>query len=154
MTAAAPGTHDPHQDRPGDPPRQPPRRPPRRSPGETLARHNTSLGARGEAEAADHLVAGGMVVLDRNWRCDAGEIDLVLREGRTLVICEVKTRSSLRYGSPLEAVDERKAARLRRLAARWMACHDVRPDDVRIDLVGVLMPGSARPEIDHVRGVA
>jgi len=141
MTAAATGKDEPHSNQSRDQGRDP------------LARHRVTLGALGEAEAARHLTARGMVVLDRNWRCDAGEIDLVLREGRTLVVCEVKTRTSVRYGSPLEAVDERKAARLRRLAARWMACHDVRPDDVRIDLVGVLMPVGRRPEIDHVRGV-
>ncbi|MGZ6803951.1 MAG: YraN family protein [Nocardioidaceae bacterium] len=117
------------------------------------ARHRTALGADGETAAARHLVGGGMILLDRNWRCELGELDLVLREGRTLVVCEVKTRSSLRFGSPLEAVDERKAARLRRLAARWLRDHGVRPDDVRIDLVGVLMPHGAPAEIDHVRGI-
>ncbi|MGN6130668.1 MAG: YraN family protein [Nocardioidaceae bacterium] len=111
------------------------------------------LGAFGEATAAAHLVAQGMVVLDRNWRCPLGELDLVLRDGRTLVVCEVKTRSSTRFGSPLEAVTEQKAARLRRLAARWLADHAVRPEDVRIDLVGVLVTGSRTPLVDHVRGV-
>jgi putative endonuclease len=94
-----------------------------------------------------------MVLLDRNWRCELGEVDLVLRDGRTLVVCEVKTRSSHRFGTPLEAVTEQKAARLRRLAARWLAEHQVRPDDVRIDLVGVLVEGTRPPVIDHVRGV-
>jgi putative endonuclease len=94
-----------------------------------------------------------MVLLDRNWRCDAGEIDLVLRDGRVLVVCEVKTRSSTRYGSPLEAVTERKASRLRRLAARWLAEHQVHPDEIRIDLVGVLVPSQGTPRVDHVTGV-
>jgi putative endonuclease len=92
-------------------------------------------------------------VLDRNWRCDAGEIDLVLRDGRVLVVCEVKTRSSSAYGSPLEGVTAVKAARLRRLAARWLAEHHVHPDDVRIDLVGVLVPAGRSPQVDHVVGV-
>jgi putative endonuclease len=77
----------------------------------------------------------------------------VLRDGRVLVVCEVKTRSSTAYGSPLEAVTERKAARLRRLAARWLADHRVRPDEVRLDLVGVLVRPGAETEIDHVAGV-
>ena len=94
-----------------------------------------------------------MVVLDRNWRCDAGEIDIVGRDGRVLVICEVKTRSSTAFGSPLEGVTERKAARLRRLAARWLAEHQLRPDEVRIDLVGVLAAAGQTPLLDHVRGV-
>ena len=112
-----------------------------------------ALGAYGESVAARHLVEQGMVVLDRNWRCDAGEIDLVLRDGRVLVVCEVKTRSSTTFGSPLEGVTERKAARLRRLAARWLAEHQVHPDGVRIDLVGVLVPRSGGPSLEHVRGV-
>ncbi|HSE70002.1 MAG TPA: YraN family protein [Nocardioidaceae bacterium] len=120
----------------------------------TTAQQRSALGAYGEALAARHLVEQGMVLLDRNWRCDAGEIDLVLREGRVLVVCEVKTRSSTAYGSPLEGVTTRKAARLRRLAARWLTEHGLRPDEVRIDLVGVLLPRGGRPEMDHVRGVA
>lgn len=120
----------------------------------TTARQRSTLGAYGEALAARHLTQQGMVLLDRNWRCDQGEIDLVLRDGHTLVVCEVKTRSSTAYGSPLEAVTEQKAARLRRLAGRWLADHHVRPPDVRIDLVGVLVPDGAPVEVDHVRGVA
>lgn len=112
-----------------------------------------ALGRFGEAYAARHLAEQGMVVLDRNWRCDAGEIDLVLRDGRVLVVCEVKTRSSNAYGSPLEGVSEVKAARLRRLAARWLADHPLRPDDVRIDLVGVLAAPGRAPLVDHVVGV-
>ena len=112
-----------------------------------------SLGAYGEAYAARHLAAHGMVVLDRNWRCEAGEIDLVLRDGRVLVVCEVKTRSSTAYGSPLEGVTEQKAARLRRLAARWLEEHPVHPDEVRIDLVGVLVPRRGGSQLEHVRWV-
>jgi putative endonuclease len=111
------------------------------------------LGRFGEAYAARHLVEQGMVLLDRNWRCDAGEIDLVLRDGRVLVVCEVKTRSSVAFGSPLEGVTAPKAARLRRLAARWLAEHRLRPDEVRIDLVGVLVLPGRSPRVDHVTGV-
>jgi putative endonuclease len=120
----------------------------------TTARQRSALGAYGEALAARHLVEQGMVLLDRNWRCELGEIDLVLRDGAVLVVCEVKTRSSLAFGSPLEAVTERKAARIRRLAARWLAVHTVRPDEVRIDLVGVLLPHGGAVQLDHVMGVA
>jgi putative endonuclease len=117
------------------------------------SRRRSALGAYGEAYAARHLSDGGMVLLDRNWRCDLGEIDLVLRDGRVLVICEVKTRSSTAFGDPLEGVTERKVARLRRLAARWLAEHDVHPADVRIDLVGVLVRPGRTPTVDHVRAV-
>ncbi len=113
-----------------------------------------ALGAYGEALAARHLTQElGMVLLDHNWHGPAGEIDLVLRDGRTLVICEVKTRRSWSHGSPLEAVSEVKAARLRRLAAQWIEARGMRVPDVRIDLVGVLAPQHGAPHLDHVRGV-
>ena len=122
-----------------------------RDPG--AAGRRQAVGAFGEAYAARHLVAGGMVLLDRNWRCEAGEIDLVLRDGDVLVFCEVKTRTSTLYGNPLEAVTDQKAARLRRLAARWLSAHRVHPRDVRIDLVGVLVPRRGAPTLEHLRGV-
>jgi putative endonuclease len=108
-------------------------------------------GRLGEDLAAAHLIAQGLIVLDRNWRCEAGEVDIVAREGDALVICEVKTRSSRRFGSPLEAVTPVKAARLRRLAACWVREHRVRPREIRIDLVGIVL-GKADPEIEYVRG--
>jgi putative endonuclease len=117
------------------------------------AERTRTLGAYGEAYAARHLVDRGMVLLDRNWRCELGEIDLVLRDGDVLVFCEVKTRRSVAYGTPLEAVTERKAARLRRLAARWLAAHRLRPGEVRLDVVGVLVPHDGPPSVEHARGV-
>ncbi|MDO7869200.1 YraN family protein [Nocardioides jiangxiensis] len=110
------------------------------------------LGAYGEQLAARHLVGEGMVVLDRNWRGEGGELDLVLRDGRTLVVCEVKTRSSTGWGAPLEAVGRRKAERLRRLGAQWVAAHDVRVPEVRIDLVGVLRTAQGHV-VEHIRAV-
>ena len=77
----------------------------------------------------------------------------MLRDGQTLVFCEVKTRSSTAYGSPLESVGPEKASRLRRLAALWIEVHGVRARDVRIDLVGVLRSAGAAPMVDHVQGV-
>jgi len=114
---------------------------------------NSSLGSYGERVAVQRLVEQGMVLVDRNWRCDVGEVDLVLRDGDVLVFCEVKTRSSTAYGHPLEAVGPAKGARLRRLAARWLEEHDVHPHDVRVDLVGVLLAARGAAEVQHVRGV-
>ncbi|WP_319804421.1 YraN family protein [Nocardioides malaquae] len=122
-------------------------------PGEQPAmRASDALGEYGERVAARHLTAAGLEVLDRNWRCELGEIDLVLREGATLVVCEVKTRSSTAYGTPHEAVTQEKAARLRRLAARWMVTTGTRPTDVRFDLVAVVQARRGAPVVDHVRG--
>lgn len=112
-----------------------------------------ALGAYGETLAARHLIDAGMALLDRNWRCDEGELDLVLRDGHVLVACEVKTRSSLAHGTPHEAVDEVKLARLRRLSSRWMDAHGVRASDVRIDLVAIIRPRRGPSVLEHVRGI-
>ena len=114
---------------------------------------NQALGGYGERVATDHLLARGMVLLDRNWRCDEGEIDLVLRDGPALVVCEVKTRTSLEHGSPHEAITDTKLARLLRLGARWAEAHGVTPPETRVDLVAVLQPGKGRALVEHVRGI-
>ncbi len=114
---------------------------------------NKSLGSFGERVAVQRLVESGMVLLDRNWRCDLGEVDLVLRDGEVLVFCEVKTRTSVAYGHPLEAVTPAKGARLRELAARWLEEHDLVVHHVRVDLVGVLLARHGAAEVEHVRAV-
>lgn len=114
---------------------------------------NGALGAYGERLAATHLRDAGMVVLERNWRCPGGEIDLVLRDGDVLVVCEVKTRRDDRFGHPLEAIDAVKTARLHLLAALWQEEHGVRPAEVRLDAVGVLVPRSGAAVLEHVRGI-
>jgi putative endonuclease len=77
-------------------------------------------------------------VVERNWRCELGEIDLVAVHERLLVVVEVKARATDRYGSPALAVDERKQRRLRRLAAQWLVEHpEHRRNDVRFDVVAV-----------------
>ncbi len=111
------------------------------------------LGRQGEQLAVEHLRQDGLRVLDRNWRCAEGEIDIVAAERRSLVICEVKTRSSVRYGTPLEAVSRAKRGRLRRLAACWLVAHGVLFDEIRIDVVGVLRTESGDFTVEHVRGV-
>jgi putative endonuclease len=111
------------------------------------------LGRRGEALAARHLVEGGMRVVDRNWRCALGEIDLVLRDGDELVFVEVKTRSSSSFGHPLEAITVRKLARLRRLAAVWCEQHPDRYSRVRIDAVAIVAPAFGAVVIEHLKRV-
>lgn len=117
----------------------------------TPVRAKDELGRQGEALAARHLVAAGLEILSTNWRCPTGEIDIVARDGSTLVVCEVKTRRSTAFGGPLEAVTYRKAARLRRLAAAWLRANPVRVRDVRVDLVGVLLPPGGAAQVEHVR---
>ncbi|WP_433182908.1 YraN family protein [Actinoallomurus sp. CA-150999] len=112
-----------------------------------------SLGRQGEQAAADHLALLGWQILDRNWRCGEGELDIVARDGGELVVCEVKTRSSTAFGTPVEAITPAKAARLRRLAARWLAAHGVAHATARIDVIGLLADGPGRFTVDHLKGV-
>ena len=119
----------------------------------TTAAARAALGRYGEEVAARHLVAQGMTLLDRNWRCDEGELDLVLREGDVLVVCEVKTRSGPVGGAPHEAVDAAKLDRLGRLAERWAVEHGLRPPGTRIDLVAEVRPERGAATLDHVRGL-
>jgi putative endonuclease len=119
----------------------------------TSSAQRTALGRYGERVAARHLTELGMVVLDRNWRCDAGEIDLVLRDGDVLVVCEVKTRVSDACGSPHEAVTARKLERLQRLALLWAESHGVAPKETRIDLLAVRRRRRGAALVEHVPGL-
>ena len=122
-------------------------------------RAKDAVGRYGEDVAARHLAAAGLTILERNWRCAEGELDIVAREGGALVVCEVKTRSSSTYGGPFEAVTPAKAARLRRLAARWLREHaGAVPGgpvaEIRVDVVGVSRQPRGAARVEHRRGVA
>ncbi len=97
-----------------------------------------ALGSSGEDTAAAWYEANGYQVLARNWRCRQGELDLVVRRGRTVVFCEVKTRTSAAFGAPVEAVTRTKQMRLRGLAARWLEESPVAPGEIRFDVASVL----------------
>jgi putative endonuclease len=111
------------------------------------------LGREGEQAAVSYLEGRGFRILDRNWRCADGEIDIVAVERHTFVACEVKTRTGTRYGTPLDAVGREKRRRLRRLAALWLSAHGVRFDQIRIDVLGLLRDEAGGFTIEHVRGV-
>jgi putative endonuclease len=113
------------------------------------------LGRYGEDLAARRLTEAGMTVLERNWRCRAGEIDIVARDGDALVVCEVKTRRSDAFQQPMEGVTAEKARRLHTLAELWLHEHGGPPSGgARIDVVGVTLPRRGAPVVEHVRGVA
>jgi putative endonuclease len=112
----------------------------------------TDLGAHGERIAAAYLTDAGLRVLDRNWRCREGELDIVAREGDALVFCEVKTRRGTGFGHPVEAVTATKQRRLRVLAQRWLAAHDEHAPDLRFDVVGVLVRPERPALVTHLRG--
>jgi putative endonuclease len=120
----------------------------------TTAASKQAMGRYGEDVAERHLSEQGLVVLERNWRCAEGEIDLVLRDGATLVICEVKTRADDAFGTPHQAVTPAKLERLQRLAMRWVQERGVHPAEIRIDLVAVHRPRRGAAGVEHVRGLA
>jgi putative endonuclease len=145
-------------------------------PGRTGAAKD-DVGRRGEALAERLLVDEGYVVLARNWRGRGGELDVVALDGDILVAVEVKTRSSLRYGHPAEAVDGRKVDRLRRLTGPWLAEQGGVPGSgpvastdaatgpgpgprrrrrfagIRIDVVAVVLPDDGLASAQLLRGV-
>lgn len=98
------------------------------------------LGARGEDAVADWYSGAGYEVVARNWRCRSGELDLILRRGRAYVFCEVKTRTSVAFGAPQEAVTRKKQVRLRALATQWLQSQEppVRASELRFDVACVL----------------
>ncbi|GIE93617.1 YraN family protein [Paractinoplanes rishiriensis] len=110
-----------------------------------------AVGAYGERVAAEHLQDLGLVVLDRNWRCPDGELDLVLRDGDAIVFCEVKTRRGTGFGTPAESIGPRKVRKLRQLANRWLAGSGLRARELRFDVVEVLPQRSGAPLVTHIR---
>jgi putative endonuclease len=111
------------------------------------------IGRLGEDVAVRHLERAGLRVLERNWRCRVGEIDVVAMDGDCLVVCEVKTRRSVSAGSPVEAVTAVKLRRLRRLTGIWLAHQDRRFTAIRIDVIGVRVTGGEMLVEQHLRAV-
>ena len=105
----------------------------------------------GEAAAVEHLRAAGLTVVDRDWRCRIGQIDVVALDGDTVVVVEVKARRGTGFGLPVESVDARKQRKLRQLAAAYLAATGRAGRPVRIDVVGVLLDAALRVRrCDHV----
>jgi len=110
-----------------------------------------AVGAYGERVAARYLRDQGLVVLDRNWRCPEGELDLILRDGDDVVFCEVKTRRGDAFGPPAAAITHQKVRRLRRLARIWLEQAGIHPDAMRFDVVEVLPQRRGGPAVRHIR---
>lgn len=116
------------------------------------------VGLRGEDLAVAELTGQGMEIIARNWRCPIGELDVVAIETvddrRTLVFCEVKCRTGLGFGDPLEAITAAKLRKLRHLAAQWLISEGVHADTIRLDAIGVTMLRDQPPRLTHVKGIA
>jgi putative endonuclease len=116
-----------------------------------VGRVKNAVGRYGEEVAVRHLTDAGLQILDRNWRCAEGELDVVAADGDTLVFCEVKTRSGTGFGDPAEAVTAAKSARIRRLGLRWLAAHGIGWRDLRFDVVTVQRRSEGGPLVRHLR---
>ena len=112
------------------------------------------LGALGEQFAVEHLGALGLRIVERNWRCRYGELDVIAADGaNTVVFVEVKTRTGDAFGGIAEAVTPAKVRRIRRLAGIWLAGQDTGWAQVRIDVIGVRVGRCRVPEVMYLRGV-
>jgi putative endonuclease len=113
-----------------------------------------AVGRFGEDLAVRYLSEAGLQVLERNWRCADGELDIVAGEGEVLVFVEVKTRSTTAFGEPAEALTPVKAARIHRLALRWLAEHraDAPWCPIRFDVVAIVRRAPGGPALTHLRG--
>jgi putative endonuclease len=112
-----------------------------------------ALGAAGEAAVARWYEEHGYEVVDRNWRCREGELDVVLARRGEVVFCEVKTRRGTGFGAPVEAVTAAKQRKLRTLALRWLADHPQRAArDLRFDVASVLAPRDGPIKIEVIQG--
>jgi putative endonuclease len=118
-------------------------------------RAKDAVGRLGEDLAATYLCDAGLTILERNWRCSHGELDIVARDGEIVIFVEVKTRSSTAFGDPAEAVNRAKAVRLRKLALHWLAEHRDIPywSQLRFDVVSVLRTASGGPSVRHLKAV-
>ncbi len=113
---------------------------------------NQETGKRGEKLAAKYLEAAGLEILDRNWRCVAGEIDLLARDGHTIAAIEVKTRTTAHAGHPLEAITPRKLHRLHLLLRMWVNEQECRGyDQFRVD--GLAITLFPHISIDYRKGI-
>jgi len=109
------------------------------------------LGERGEDAAAAYLERAGLEVVERNWRCPAGEIDIVALEDETLVMCEVKTRKTVSKGTPEDAVTTAKQRRYRKLASAYLQSAGLTDVAVRFDVITILVIASDRALLRHHR---
>lgn len=114
------------------------------------------LGRAGERTAEAYFRGRGFAILDRNWRCPSGEIDLVVADAETIAIVEVKTRRTAAFGHPFEAIGSQKLHRLHQLAREWRAAHRelVGGRTLRVDGLAITGDPAAPLRIEHLRDLA
>lgn len=104
-----------------------------------MTRDNLEKGLKGEEIASEYIIAKGYQILERNFRLKTGEIDIIAKEGDTLVIIEVKTRSNINYGYPYEAVNKKKQGKIIRTALYYVKLHGLKDTQLRFDVIEVYL---------------
>lgn len=112
---------------------------------------NASVGNRGEELATAFLEQNGFVIIERNFRCKGGEVDIVAREGKTLVFVEVKCRKTLTYGVPQLAVTPFKQRQISKAALTWLAKNHQHDTPARFDVIAILLNGEYQHQVEHIR---
>lgn len=115
------------------------------------AMNNKSLGERGEEIATAYLKGRKFTIVERNFRCKGGEVDIIARDGKTLVFVEVKTRRNLSFGPPQSALTPFKQRQISKAALTWLAQKKLFGVSARFDVIAILLPDHEVPVIDHIR---
>jgi putative endonuclease len=115
----------------------------------------SKLGENGEQFVADYLTKIGYQIMSRNWRVREGELDIVASDQNGLIIfVEVKTRTSIAFGDPLESIDQKKLFRIQKLALAWLATNLRLGNPYRIDSAGVIISRSGEITLDYRKGIS
>ncbi|MDA2962198.1 MAG: YraN family protein [Actinomycetota bacterium] len=113
-------------------------------------KNNQRTGAFGEEVVTQHLIANNAQIIERNWRIREGEIDIIaLQPTGVFAFVEVKTRSSLAFGHPFEAINRDKSHRMQRLALGWLATHGCLGCNYQIDVAAVLIAADGSHSIEY-----
>ncbi|HTP65118.1 MAG TPA: YraN family protein [Geobacteraceae bacterium] len=118
---------------------------------EAAVNDRRTLGARGEAIAATYLLGKRFAIVEKNFRCKGGEVDIIAREGNTFVFVEVKTRRNLSFGPPQLALTPFKQRQISKAALTWLAKKQLLGASARFDVIAILAPDHQVPVIDHIR---
>ena len=112
---------------------------------------NQATGQQGEQAAADYLLRSGYKILERNFRSRGGEVDIVARDRQgCIAFVEVKTRRSLAYGLPQQAVTTRKQRQISKGALSWLSRNRLHNSSARFDVIAVLLQNGAEPQLEHI----
>ncbi|GAM11431.1 hypothetical protein OR1_03747 [Geobacter sp. OR-1] len=112
---------------------------------------NQRVGSQGEDLATAFLEWQGYVILERNYRCKGGEVDIVAKEGKTVVFVEVKTRRTASYGVPQLSVTPFKQRQIMKASLTWLASHRQLEAPARFDVIAIILHGDGEPAFDHIR---